>query len=179
MPDLRSDYELLGVEPSVEDAEVISARRRAALRFHPDRGGSDRAMARLNEAFSNIMNERRAIGGESESRLHDGASLDHDAPSFTISVLPVEAFEYLLVAAQDVGDVVDSDPPYMLEVLMRSNGMKDQWCRLELVPDAGSSTISLICEVGLGGVRDAESCRDLWVDAVNNVDALPGHSFGR
>ena len=174
MSDLSADYALLGVEPSVDDAALIAARRRVALRLHPDRGGSDHAMAQLNEAFDNIMRARAVIVEESEPRTTP-TSIAQDAPSFTINVLPVEAFEYLLIAAQELGEVADSDPPYVLEVMMRRDEGDDQWCRLEVVPDAGSSTVSLICEVvGDRGV-EAESCRDRWVKAVNDIDVLPGH----
>ena len=84
-------------------------------------------------------------------------------------MLPAEAFEYLLLAAQDLGDIVDSDPPYLLETLLKI-GPRDVWCRLEIVPDAGSSTISLMCESVPELSVSAETCRDLWVAAVNALE---------
>ena len=159
--DLRGHYALLGIEPDVGDEEVSAARRRAAWTVHPDRGGSTEAMTAVNNAFVAIMQARRATVPP-PSR----AVVAHDVPSFTIDVLPVDAFEYLVLAAQSLGEVVDSDPPYLLEVILRpSDG--DVWCRLEVVPDAGSSTVSLWCDTTAS--FDAESCRDLWVLAINDL----------
>ena len=64
------------------------------------------------------------------------------APSFTIEALPAEAFEALLVVATWIGEVLDDDPPYVLEAHLGEPF--DCWCRLELVPDAGASTVSLV-----------------------------------
>lgn len=194
MNDLSAEYALLGVNPLAKDADVVAARRRAAFNVHPDRGGSHGAMAKVNAAFATIMKVRRAVaidqGSDVEpsrvqsapSSMSDGLPkrpvLWCDAPSFTINLLPVEAFEYLLIAAQELGDIVDTDPPYILEVIMHPHSGRhsigEQWCRLELFPDAGSSTVSLICEVSQEDEREAESCRDRWVEAVNALDAIPG-----
>ena len=94
--------------------------------------------------------------------------IEWDAPSFTIDALPAEAFEALLVVAATLGDVIDDDPPYVLECLL--GDPVACWCRLELVPDAGSSTVSL----AVGGVDHAahppaEDVRDVWVAELNRL----------
>ncbi|MGA0878755.1 MAG: DnaJ domain-containing protein [Ilumatobacteraceae bacterium] len=166
--ELADCYAVLGIDAEATDQEIRSARRRAAWAAHPDRGGSHTAMATVNAAFVEIMRARnsacaeRAVGPQ---RIHN------DIPSFTVNVLPVEAFEYLILAAKDIGEIVDSDPPYVLEVMLHSTGtgmpmdhvVSDHgvWCRVDVVPDAGSSTVSLWCE------GDAEACRDRWVQAIN------------
>lgn len=190
MSELRAEYELLGLSPLADEAEIHATWRRVAFDVHPDRGGTTQAMAAVNAAFAAIMKARRAAGMSHEKvdasvdpsatwataepdgpRRHSVWS--RDAPSFSIDVLPVEAFEYLLLAAQDLGDIVDSDPPYVLEVVMHVPAAGDVWCRLDVVPDAGSSTISLLCEsVPESGVS-VEWCRDQWVAAVNALEGAP------
>ena len=39
------------------------------------------------------------------------------------------------------------------------------WCRLEIVPDAGSSTISFVIDKEI----DAQLIRDLWVTTINEI----------
>jgi hypothetical protein len=191
MNELQAEYELLGLSPTANDEEIHAARRRVAFDVHPDRGGTTQAMAAVNAAFVSIMKVRRSTQAASEpikSTITDSVSRDdplsnpvrdvpsrhrvwsRDTPSFSINVLPVEAFEYLLLAAQELGDIVDSDPPYVLEVVMHVLTSGDVWCRLEVVPDAGSSTISLICESFPELGVSAESCRDQWVAVVNALD---------
>jgi hypothetical protein len=53
-------YALLGVERGVSVDELRAARRRAALRNHPDKeGGSTELMRRINAAFDAVMAELR------------------------------------------------------------------------------------------------------------------------
>jgi hypothetical protein len=102
--------------------------------------------------------------------------VEQDSPSFTIDALPAEAFEALLVVASWIGEVVDDDPPYVLEC--RLDEPVPCWCRVDLVPDAGGSTVSLIVAAlddapgsdGSGAVRvSAELVRDVWVDHLNRL----------
>lgn len=186
MVNVNDAYAFLGVHPAADDGEIMAARRRAALTVHPDRGGSNEAMALVNEAFSTVMRERHNFR-QTQEKLNGGpdarrvASIWRDAPSFVIDVLPVEAFEYLEIAAQELGDIVDSDPPYVLDVLMRvdSLGIRQsaasdsaRWCRLELFPDAGSSTVNLTCESEPTFDLDIEKYRDIWVAAINAIGDL-------
>jgi hypothetical protein len=98
-----------------------------------------------------------------------------DHPSFTIEALPAEAFEALLVASTWLGELIDDDPPYRLDVEMAEP--LRSWCRLELVPDAGATTVSL--SVGTermdptgdaGDPPDLDTIRDAWIDALNSLD---------
>lgn len=74
-------------------------------------------------------------------RIPPTCGVQHDNPSFTIDVLPAEAFEALLIVTSWIGEVLVDDPPYVLEVFLHEP--QPCWCRLDLVPDAGGTTISL------------------------------------
>lgn len=87
---------------------------------------------------------------------------DVDRPSFVIDVLPVDAFEYVALAAHVLGQVIDEEPPYSIELLLAS--LPDAWCRLDIVPDAGSSTIS----ISTRGVV-ASDLVGTWVDTINEL----------
>ena len=51
-----------------------------------------------------------------------GPWVQHDEPSFTIDVLPVDAFAALERVAAAIGEILADDPPYLLEVLLREPG---------------------------------------------------------
>ncbi|MEN9804702.1 MAG: hypothetical protein RIS41_1549 [Actinomycetota bacterium] len=165
---------LLGLDETASIDDVHAARRRLARRFHPDVGGDEHDMVRLNRAVEVV------VAGLNDSplthptmsmptRVSDGVDPRRwrvDRPSFAIDVLPAEAFEWLLLAARVLGEVVDDDPPYALEVLLDSR--VDRWCRLEVVPDAGSSTVSIVVEN-----VDPEDLVALWVNTINELVRSP------
>ena len=163
--------------------EVRAARKDLAQRHHPHHGCDAASMRRVNEAadaaLAHISTRRpEPSSGEfrrdpSTARLtadeRIGGRVTSDMPSFTVEALPVETFEGLLVVASWIGEVLDDDPPYRLEVHLREP--TECWCRLEVVPDAGASTVSLT----IAGLDDAPppdivDVRDLWVDQLNRVD---------
>jgi hypothetical protein len=173
---------LLGLHETASIDEVHAARRRLALRFHPDVGGDEDDMVRVNRAvevviagLNNGLNDGPNVPSPtpptnvSSTRVSDRGETRRwrvDRPSFVVDVLPVEAFEWLLLAARVLGEVVDDDPPYALEVLLDSR--VDRWCRLEIVPDAGSSTVSIVVEN-----VDPEDLVALWVNTINELVRSP------
>jgi hypothetical protein len=67
-----------------------------------------------------------------------------------------------------MGEVLVDDPPYLLDVHLYEPS--ECWCRLTLVPDAGSSTVSLVvAPAGTGPAPDVEVVRDLWVAQLNSL----------
>lgn len=169
---------MLGIGPNADAATIHEARRTLAKQRHPDAGGSVAAMQELNAAVDAAL---AAVGSSSDASEtpvgsrrrpqpapapRSGVRQDH--PSFTIEALPVDAFEGLLLAASELGELADDDPPYLLEVLMTS---PPAWCRLELVPDAGAATVS-ITTARLPGhpTPDVYDVRDIWIDALNRLD---------
>jgi hypothetical protein len=146
---------LLGLAEGFEARDLQRARRQALLQGHPDHGGSREAVDDVERAVE-VLLVAPDVGVLRVRRVSD-------RPSFTVGALPVEVFELLLLAAADLGDVSDDDPPYRLEVRMHEP--PDTWVCFDLVPDAGSSTISLFLEAPMA--LDVESIRDTWVAAIN------------
>lgn len=174
----------LGLDPAVADAAAVrAARRRLAPSLHPDViGGDGAAMRELNAAaaaaLADLARRDRATPAPAtasptrpERRTPRSEGTERrDHPSFTVEVLPVEAFEALLIVASWFGEVVDDSPPYGLEVLLTDP--LSAWCRLDLVPDAGATTVSIAVGPGPDGSRipAVEAVRDLWVSALNRLD---------
>lgn len=179
---MSDPYAILGVAPTATAAELASARRRLAQQHHPDLGGDDTAMQSLNVAYDEAVRRLsdpvvepppQASPPPAETRPYVSPpgrrpvrGLQHDAPSFTIDVLPAEAFEALLVVTSWIGEVLVDDPPYTLEVFLQEP--TPCWCRLDLVPDAGASTVSLtVAGVDSDDMPDIDAVRDVWVANLN------------
>jgi hypothetical protein len=157
---------LLGLRENFDDSELRRARRQALIANHPDHGGSREKLAAVESAYEVLSNAKTNIpAAEPLLRVDDVIRLRRgsDLPSFTVEALPVEAYELLLMAAAELGEVADDDPPYRLEVRMTDPA--DTWVCLELVPDAGASTVSLVVESTQA--LDIEGVRDTWVEAIN------------
>jgi hypothetical protein len=158
-------FKLFGLTQTASIDEIIQARRFLALEFHPDRGGSDEHMALVNLAFDEIMNWHRQ---QLPEPLHISipkvpSAFDVDRPSFVINALPVVAFELLLLAGRIIGDVALDESPYLLEVQIEDPVLT--WCRLEVLPEAGSSSVSLTVD----GPTNAIYIRDLWIRTINEI----------
>ena len=168
-------------------AELAAARRRMAHHVHPDHhGGDGAAMLALNAAYDEAVRRLRnrpieptlpspapePAGSRPAARQRRQVrGVQYDSPSFTIDVLPVEAFEALLVVTSWIGEGLVDDPPYLLEVVLSEPS--PCWCRLDLVPDAGSTTVSLTVAAFDGDqVPDVDDVRDVWVA---NLNALGEH----
>jgi hypothetical protein len=183
---------LLGLGDDATADDVRAARRRLAKELHPDVAGGDAdAMRRLNDAAAVVLAE---LGGSSAGggaagtdtaaptfrnrwqgrpsggfRQHVKVPVAHDVASFVIEALPAEAFEALLVVSSWVGEVISDEPPYQLDVLM-TDPIRC-WCRLDLVPDAGSSTVGITIArlPDEPDLPDIDDVRDLWVQSLNEV----------
>lgn len=191
-------FAVLGLAVGASVAEIRSARRRLALDLHPDLGGSDEAMKALNAAFEAAIahatgrrplrssvskpdvrstTERDETYGSRATRSsrQDEPSgsrpwgrFAQDHPSFVVDALPAEAFEALLIVTSWIGEVLVDEPPYLLEVHLYEPS--EACCRLDLVPDAGSSTVSItVGAVDGGRPPDVEVIRDVWVAHLNQL----------
>lgn len=176
-------HTVLGVSPDATADQIRTARRELARRHHPDVGGDPNAMQRINEAAANALrllqtrtNDHGDPPGASPDDIdddtgwrNDWVGQTHDAPSFVVEALPVEAFEALRIAACELGEAIDEDPPYELRVLL-SRPLRC-WCQLDVVPDAGSSTVSVsIATVDGDGLPSIIDVRNAWITALNALD---------
>ncbi len=185
MPD---PFAVLGLPPTADLAAVRAARRRLAKEAHPDHGGDEARMREINRAFDQAVKALlrppvpvtsgdtagapETSGSRSardRERMRRGTRwVDQDAPSFSVDVLPVEAFEALLVVANWAGQVLVDDPPYVLEVHLYDPA--DCWCRLDLLPEAGATMVT-VTVAGVGGQPppSAEDVRDLWIAMLHEL----------
>ena len=102
----------------------------------------------------------------SPPRRRGGGWVGRDHPSFTIEALPAEAYEALLIVANVLGAVVDDDPPYRLEAELAEE--PTAWCRLDIAPDGGGSTVSLTVASSEGAT--VNEVRDRLVVELNRLD---------
>jgi hypothetical protein len=167
-------FSILGLRPDATRREIREARNRLAKQHHPDVGGSPAEMQRLNAAADDALRTLDEPSAPAPSappapRAPDrdpvpGARVGRDHPSFTIEALPVEAFEALLIVANVLGDVADDEPPYRLEILL--DEPRHTWCRLDVVPDGGGSTVSLT----VAGTPSVFEVRDRLIAELNLLD---------
>ena len=192
MTGLGEALRVLGLDGRATADDVRRARRALARDAHPDAGGDRDRMQTINVAATTalrhlkaVTNSETSVGAASTrdapSRPEptpppadptsgwDGVAGRRDVPSFVVEALPVETFEGLLFAAAELGEVADDDPPYELIVLM--GAPTPCWCRLDVVPDAGASTVSLtVAAVPDSPPPPIHVVRNAWVTALNALD---------
>ena len=179
-------FAVLGLPAGASVEAIEHARRTLAKTAHPDVGGSVRQMQLINTAADEATRRtagRNAPPAESPAEsptapppsppapVPSGPGLHWrvDHPSFTIEALPAESFEALLVVASWLGEMIDDDPPYRLDVEL-AEPMRC-WCRLELLPDAGATTVGLTVGSEHGvTATELDLVRDAWVAGLNSLD---------
>jgi hypothetical protein len=185
-------FAVLGLPPGSTVEDVENARRTLAKSSHPDVGGSVRQMQVINAAADEAARLAAQRGsspvgrrppspvptppapsssGSASSGSASGAAFHWrvDHPSFTVEALPAESFEALLVVASWLGETIDDDPPYRLDVELVEP--VPCWCRLELLPDAGATSVGLTVGSERGVTAgDVDAVRDAWIAALNALD---------
>jgi hypothetical protein len=190
-------FAVLGLPSTATLDEVRAARRRLAKALHPDKGGDPARMQEVNRAFDLAVKAilrpatspasapptsppptspptaasptSRWTTRQRPSRgRRPGRRMEQDSPSFSIELLPAEAFEALLVVVNWIGEVLVDDPPYLLDAHLYEPA--ECWCRIELLPEAGASMVGLTV-IGPEG-EDAppvDDVRDVLVALLNSL----------
>jgi hypothetical protein len=185
-------FAILGLDPSASIAEVYAARRDLARRWHPDLGGDEQQMAKINDAVRRCVKAIQLTptpgtspqstrgyrnsdqtGSDSTTRdayditVEEEAFVDH--PSFRVEALPAEAHEALRIVSSWLGEVVVDEPPYLLECLFHEP--VPCWCQFHLLPEAGSSMVGVrVAGVDASAPPSVRSVRDLVIAALNELD---------
>jgi len=170
--DRADPFFMLSVDRTATPEEIRRAWRDKARTAHPDAGGSDLAMQELNEAL------RKALELVGTSKIFKAVSpvltrRESDVSSFTVDALPAECFEALLVVAGICGAISHDEPPYQLEFSLHDaevEGFLHGWCRCDLVPEAGATTVSLL--VGTDEVSQGVSVEEVRDYLVANLNAI-------
>ena len=163
---------LLAIDRTATPEEIHRAWREKARTAHPDAGGSDSAMQELNEAL------RKALEHVGVPEVLTAVSpvlvrRERDISSFTVDALPAECFEALLIVAGISGAISHDEPPYQLEFSLHDaevTGALNGWCRCDLVPEAGATTVSLV--VGTAESSDVISVEEVRDYLVANLNAI-------
>ena len=170
MRDDSNPFQVLGISHTSSAEQIRSAWKVLARVHHPDVGGDVATMQLLNRALEGAL----ALCGESTTLSVIPASVHRDVSSFTVAVLPVDCYIALEIVAAICGPTVYEDPPYVLEFHLHDSPVENAlygWCRCELVPEAGATTVHLT--VGSESRENApsvEAIRDYLVILLNSID---------
>jgi len=166
---MTDPFSVLGVGPGASEAEIRRAWRLAVKSAHPDAGGSTERVESLRVALEEAL--ARIAPGECSAT---GRRIQMDVPSFTVAAPPAVSHEALLAAlagAPREAEIIDSEPPHLVEFLLRADAAaadrgvrEDTWCRCELVAEAGSTTVWLTVQGA-----PADQVRDLLVAGLNEI----------
>ena len=163
---MADDWEVLGIIPGASPAEVRARWLALVKQLHPDRNGDPACAVRLAEVNA-AYDRLRAPVASAATGGRAGPGRPAPAPPGPTSTFAVDefrpvAFEAVLLAAVDVGDVTHTDEPFSLDMWVGGGS-----CHVELVPVAGGSVVSVDClNVDAGTVSEALAV------------ALAGQGFG-
>jgi hypothetical protein len=163
---------LLSVDRTASPQEIRRAWREKARTAHPDAGGSVSAMQELNQALRQAL---ELVGVPKVVKTVSPVLVrrERDVSSFTVDALPSECFEALLVVAGICGAISHDEPPYQLEFSLHDaevDGFLHGWCRCDLVPEAGATTVSLL--VGTAESSEGISVEEVRDYLVTNLNAI-------
>lgn len=173
-------FTLLGLDVGAPTDVIRRAWRAKSTQHHPDAGGSNESMVRLNLALETALlwepSASSIVPGKKNNpeSTYVASRLRRDVSSLTVNVLPVECWLALEVVAAMCGPMILDDPPYLLEFMLHDSSLpssRNAWCRCECVPEAGATTVHLT----VGSTMDSEipnidEVRDFLVEQLNRID---------
>ena len=168
----RDPFAVLLIDKTASAQDIRRAWRERARTVHPDVGGSDAAMQELNEALRKAL-ELVEVAREQKVVVPVLVRRQRDVSSFTVDVLAAECFEALLLVAGISGAISYEEPPYQLEFSLHDaevDGFLHGWCRCDLVPEAGATTVSLL--VGTDESSQGISVEEVRDYLVANLNAI-------
>jgi hypothetical protein len=170
---------ILGVTSASSPSEIRAAWIAVARSRHPDIGGTTTDMQLVNAAYRVLVGSVASSGddegrNDSSSAPRFGRRRHADHPSFVVDLEMRELHDLLVVASGTMGEVLDSDPHWLVEVHLREPVAC--WCRLELVPNGAGSAVGLLVEID-DDARPADAdheavttaVRDRFIDAINEL----------
>lgn len=173
-------FTLLGLDVGASTDVIRRAWRAKSTQHHPDAGGSNESMVRLNLALETALLWEPSASSNVPSEKIDSETtqvasrLRRDVSSFTVNVLPVECWLALEVVAAMCGPMIQDDPPYLLEFMLHDSSLshsRNAWCRCECVPEAGATTVHLTVGSNMDSeIPNIDEVRDLLVEQLNRID---------
>ena len=136
-------------------------------------------MTLLNQALHEslaLLNSQKVEENKAQSRtsLRHRRRVAQEMSSFTVTVLPVECWHALEIVAAHCGPTITSEPPYMIEFFLQDSHLDhavQSWCRCDLVPEAGSTTVHVTVGSSRDGeVPEIEDVRDRLVQLLKELD---------
>ncbi len=129
-------------------------------------------MQLLNEALQDALSRIDSVDRIPRKTSYTVGA--RDVSSFTVAVLPVDCYLALEVVAAMCGPSIGDDQPYMIEFMLHDaeiEGALHGWCRCDLVPEAGATTVSITVGSTENSTQPrAEEVRDYLVQALNTID---------
>jgi len=101
-----------------------------------------------------------------QAQSHQPVAPGVDADTLCIEALPVQAFEALFVVAYGLGEILDEDEPYGLDLYL--SVPEPCFCHLGVVPEAGGSMVTIsVSAAEEGDAPPVAAVRDLLVVELN------------
>lgn len=169
-------FSTLGIPRDSSEAVIRQAWREKIRASHPDVGGSHEESITFNNALRDALRASRLENSPqivSDERPLRTRKILRDTSSFTIDVLPIECWHVLEIVANQSGSVLVDEPPYLIEFTLHDSGLDgcvDSWCRCEMVPEAGATTVHMTVGSARTRIPDIDSVRDYLVACLNELE---------
>lgn len=121
-------YEELGVDHTANDRAIREAYHRKARASHPDLGGDDQVMARVNSAYDLLKDRARRAAYDRQQAEVSGAKGDPKKPPWTGAAGKPPGrpsgpkLDFGIFAGWSLGEIARRDPGYLVWLAERKEG---------------------------------------------------------